>query len=317
MVLDTMMSPEISILIPLLILCIYTSVVSPNFLSLRNFQVILRYMAFIGTLAIGEAFALMCGEIDLSVGTCSALTSVVFASMIATLGFSVPVAILVTLLTGVLVGSINAFLTLKCKMNSWISTISMQYVCVGFATVISRGKAITGLGEGIKRFSSARPLGLSWMFFIMLAILLIGEVVVRFTTVGRKVHSAGLSVQAARVAGVHVNRVKALCFIFSSTLGAVCGILQTVSNVAANASVGDGNDFPAIICCVIGGVSNLGGKGSMLGVLLGVLMYQTLKNCLQLLGFSNNAQMVLTGLVLILAVSVDVLKTRLRQRSGK
>lgn len=311
------MSPEISILIPLIILCVYTSAVSSNFLSLRNLQVILRYATFTGALAIGEAFALMCGEIDLSIGTCSALTSVVFASAIATLGFSVPVAIILTLLVGVLVGCINAFLTLVCKMNSWISTLSMQYVCVGIATVICKGKAITGLGDGVKAFSSARPLGLSWMFFIVMAILLITEIVIRFTTVGRKVHSVGLSVEAARIAGIHVTKVKVLCFIFCSAMGAVCGILQCISNVAANATVGEGNDFPAIICCVIGGVSNKGGKGSMLGVLLGVMMYQTLKNCLQMLGFSNNAQMVLTGLVLILAVSVDVLKTKLRQKSGK
>lgn len=315
--LEILMTPEISILFPLVILCVYTSIVNPNFLQLRNIQVILRYSTFIGTLAIGEAFVLMCGEIDLSVGTCSALASVIFASIVGTLGLSVPAGIILTLLVGVVVGSINSVLTLKFKMNAWITTISMQYVCAGIATVICKGKAITGLGDGIREFSSARPMGLSWMFFIMLAILLLCEIAVRFTTIGRQVHSVGLSVEAARVAGIHTMKVKSICFIFCSMMGAVCGILQTVNNVAANATVGDGNDFPAIICCVIGGVSNLGGKGSMLGVLLGVIMYQTLKNCLQMLGFNNNATMVLTGLILILAVAVDVLGKKQRQKRGK
>lgn len=317
MILETLMSPEISILIPLLILCIYTSVVAPNFLHLRNIQVILRYSAFIGALAVGEAFALMCGEIDLSVGTCSTLTSVIFASVISTLGYSVPVAIIAALCVGILVGSVNAFLTLKFKMNSWISTMSMQYVCIGFATVICKGKAISGLGEGVQKFSSARPFGLSYMLFITLAFLLLTEVLVRFTPVGRKVHSVGLNVQAARVAGINTTGVKALCMIFSSFMAAVCGILQAISNVAANATVGDGNDFPAIICCVIGGVSSSGGKGSMLGVLIGVIMYQTLKNCLQMLGFNSNAQIVLTGIILIFAVAIDRLKEKLSLKTGK
>lgn len=315
--LETLMSPEISILIPLIILCVYTSSVSDTFLRLKNIQVILRYAAFIGTLAVGEAFALMAGEIDLSIGTCSTLTSVVFAASISMLGLHPLVAIILALCTGALVGSVNAFFRLKFNMNSWIVTMAMQYVCLGFATVICKGKAIGGLGAGVSALSSARPLGLSWMFFIMIAFMLVTEVVVRFTPIGRKVHSVGLNVEAARIAGIRNRRVTAMCMIFSGFMGAVCGILQCVSNVAANATVGQGNEFPAIICCVIGGVSSSGGKGTMLGVLVGVIMYQTMKNCLQLLGFSANAQLVLTGIILILAVSVDILKTKIGQRGGK
>lgn len=312
--LDTLMSPEVSILIPLLILCIYTSTVSDAFLATKNIQVVLRYTAFVGTLAIGEAFVLMSGETDLSIGTCSALTSVIFAWLIANGGMPVWLSLVITLAVGALVGAVNAFFTLVLKMNSWIVTMATQYICIGFATAICKGKAISGLGKGIQSMSAARPLGLSWMFFIMLAFLVLTEIVVRFTPVGRKVHSVGLNVMAARVAGIHV--VKALCMVFASFMGAVCGVLQCIGNVAANATVGKGNEFPAIICCVIGGVSANGGKGSMLGVLFGVIMYQTMKNCLQLLGFNSNAQLVLTGIILILAVSVDVLKTKLSRKRG-
>lgn len=314
--LDTLMSPEVSILIPLLILCIYTSTVSDAFLATKNIQVILRYTAFVGTLAIGEAFVLMSGETDLSIGCCSALTSVVFAWLIANGGVPVWLSLIITLALGVLVGAVNAFFTLILKMNSWIVTMATQYICIGFATVICKGKAISGLGSGIQAMSAGRPLGLSWMFFIMLSFLVLTEIVVRFTPIGRKVHSVGLNVMAARVAGIHVIKVKALCMVFASFMGAVCGVLQCVGNVAANATVGKGNEFPAIICCVIGGVSANGGKGSMLGVLFGVIMYQTMKNCLQLLGFNSNAQLVLTGIILIMAVSVDVLKTKLSRKRG-
>lgn len=309
--LDTLMSPEISILIPLVILCVYTSFVAPTFLQIRNIQVILRYTAFIGTLAIGEAFALMCGEIDLSIGTCSTLAGVIFAVALSVYGTNLFVAILLAILVAMLVGVLNSVLTLLFGMTSWIVTMATQYMCIGFATVICRGAAISGLGDTVMAMNAARPLGLSWMFFIMLGILAITEVLIRFTPIGRAIHSVGLNPMAARIAGINVKLTKALCMIFCSVMGGVCGILQVINTVAANDALGKGNEFPAIICCVIGGVSSAGGKGSMLGVFVGVLMYQTMKNCLQMLGFNSNTQMVLTGVILILAVAIDVFKGKL------
>ena len=309
--LDTLMSPEISILIPLVILCIYTSTVAPAFLQIKNIQVILRYTAFIGSLAIGEAFALLCGEIDLSIGTCSTLAGVIFAVALAVYGTNLFVAILLAILVAMLVGILNSVLTLLFGMTSWIVTMATQYICIGFATVICRGAAISGLGDTVKAMNAARPLGLSWMFFIMLGILIITEILIRFTPIGRAIHSVGLNPMAARIAGINVKLTKALCMIFCSIMGGVCGILQVINTVAANDALGKGNEFPAIICCVIGGVSSAGGKGSMLGVFAGVLMYQTMKNCLQMLGFNSNTQMVLTGVILILAVAIDVFKGKL------
>ena len=284
--LDTLMSPEISILIPLVILCIYTSTVAPAFLQIKNIQVILRYTAFIGSLAIGEAFALMCGEIDLSIGTCSPWPALYFAVALV-YGTNLFVAILLAILVAMLVGILNSVLTLLFGMTSWIVTMATQYICIGFATVICRGAAISGLGDAVKAMNAARPLGLSWMFFIMLGILVITEVLIRFTPIGRAIHSVGLNPMAARIAGINVKLTKALCMIFCSIMGGVCGILQVINTVAANDALGKGNEFAAIICCVIGGASSAGGKGSMLGVFAGVLMYQTMKNCPQMLGFKQ------------------------------
>ncbi len=313
--LNIILSPEISILIPLIIICAYTGARNPNFFLPKNIQVIIRYTAFVGTLAVGEAFALMCGEIDLSIGTLSALSSCIFAASIAWWGLSIPVALGLSLITGVVIGMANAFLTLRFKMSSWIVTMAMQYICSGLATVICKGQAIGKLGPWVQAANTGRPMGLSYMFFVFLTLLIISEIVMRFTPVGRKVHSVGISVPAAKVAGINVTKVKMLCMMFSGLMGATCGILQTLSNSAANASVGKGNEFAAIIACAIGGVSTSGGKGSMLGVLIGVFMYQTLKNCLQTLGFNANTQLVLTGLILILAVLVDVIKVRINQRA--
>ena len=154
-------------------------------------------------------------------------------------------------------GILNSVLTLLFGMTSWIVTMATQYICIGFATVICRGAAISGLGDAVKAMNAARPLGLSWMFFIMLGILVITEVLIRFTPIGRAIHSVGLNPMAARIAGINVKLTKALCMIFCSIMGGVCGILQVINTVAANDALGKGNEFPAIICCVSGGRQGL------------------------------------------------------------
>lgn len=314
---EILMTPEISMMIVLVLLCIYTATKNPVFLAAKNIQIILRNCAFIGALAIGEAFALMCGEIDLSIGCNSLLCSVIFAYCAITLELSPAVAILAGLLTGVLVGAVNAFVTLKLGVTSWITTLSTQYICKGLAVVVCKGGSIASLKGGFVEFSKARPLGLSWMLFIVLGILITAGILMQATPVGRYVHAVGISQDASRIAGLPVRKTKALCLIFAGAMAGVCGVLQTISNVSSSPTTGVGNEFPAIICCAIGGVSTAGGKGTMLGVLVGVLMYQVLKNCLQILNLSSNVQLVVTGIILVVAVTFDLLKKRLSGRKGK
>ena len=312
---QALMSPEISILIPLVILCIYTGINKPAFLATKNLQIIVRYCAFIGVLALGQAFALMSGEIDLSVGTNSMFCSIVFTYLAIELGWASWLTIVIGILAGVAVGAFNSFFSFKLGISSWIVTLSTQYICKGLATVISRGLVIHSLEGGFATFSKARPLGMTWMLWIVVALFLIAEVVTRFTPVGRMVHAVGISSNASRIAGVNVNRVKSLCMVFSGAMAGVCGILQSIGTLSGSPATGIGNEFPAIICCAIGGVSMNGGKGTMLGVMIGVLMYQTLKNCLQLLGLENNYQLVFTGIILVLAVCFDIVKSNMRGRA--
>ena len=314
---EILMTPEISMLIVLVILCVYTNSVNSAFFAKKNIQIILRNCTFIGALAIGEAFALMSGEIDLSVGTNSLFSSIVFAYCAIRLEMHPVLAIAIGLLAAILIGGLNAFVTLKLGMTSWITTLSTQFICKGLATVISKGGAIATLKGGYKTFAQARPLGLSWMLFIVLGILIVAEILMRFTPMGRKVHAVGISPDASRIAGLNVKKVKACCMIFSGAMAGVCGVLQSISNLSGSPTTGVGNEFPAIICCAIGGVSTTGGKGTMLGVLVGLIMYQTLKNCLQTLGLTSNVQLVVTGIILLVAVSFDLIKKNFSKKSAK
>lgn len=314
---EVLMTPEISMLIVLIVLCVYTNSVNQAFFAVKNIQIILRNCAFIGALAVGEAFALMCGEIDLSIGCNATLCSLVFAHASIILGWSPIASILAGLFTGIAVGLINAFITLKLGMTSWITTLSTQYICKGLGTIISKGGAIASLKGGFVTMSKARPLGLSWMLFIVIGIIFIMGMFMQFTPMGRKVHAVGISPEASRIAGLKVTYIKGLCMVFAGGMAAVCGILQTISSLSGSPVTGIGNEFPAIICCAIGGVSTTGGKGTMWGVFIGLLMYQTLKNCLQTLGLNGNYQMVVTGIVLLVAVAFDLIKKNFRFKRKK
>ena len=316
-IVNALMSPEISILIPLVVLCTYTGINKPAFLSTKNLQIIVRYCAFIGALALGQAFVLMTGEIDLSIGTNSMMCSIVFTYLAITLQWAPWLSITCGILAGALVGWVNSLFSFRLKLSSWIVTLSTQYICKGLATVISRGAVIHSLEGGFATFSAARPLGMTWMLWIVFALFVLAEIATRFTPMGRIVHAVGISSEASRIAGINVGRIKTLCMVFAGTMAGVCGILQSVSTLSGSPATGIGNEFPAIICCAIGGVSTNGGKGTMLGVMIGVLMYQTLKNCLQLLGMDNNYQLVFTGIILVLAVCFDIMKTNLRSKSLK
>ena len=314
---SVLLSPEVSIIVPLVVLCIYTGIRNPAFFALKNIQIILRYCAFVGALAIGQAFVLMTGEIDLSIGTNSTLTSVIFAYCAVEFGWNPLFAVLAGLLAGALIGALNGFLSLQYGLSSWITTLATQYGCIGFATVISRGKAIGTLASGYADFAAARPLGLTWMFWIVFAIYVIAAIICYFTVGGRKVLAVGISCEASRIAGINVKAVKWCCMIFAGVMAGVCGVLQTVNSQAGSPTTGVGNEFPAIICCAIGGISVSGGKRGILGVAFGVLMFQTLKNCLQSLKLDNNVQLVVTGIILLFAVSFDLIKRNMQKRTGK
>ena len=317
MFINALMSPEISILIPLIILCIYTGITKPAFLATKNLQIIVRYSAFIGVLALGQALVLMTGEIDLSIGTCSMLCSIVFTQLAINVGWAAWLSIVMGILTGTAVGLANAFFSFRLNISSWIVTLSTQYICKGIATVISKGLVIHSLDGGFVAFSKARPLGMTWMLWIVVALFIIAEIVTRFTPVGRIVQAIGISNDASRIAGINVQRVKTLCMVFAGTMAGVCGVLQSIGTLSGSPATGIGNEFPAIICCAIGGVSTNGGKGTLLGTMIGVLMYQTLKNCLLLLGLENNYQLVFTGVILVLAVCFDILKSKMQFRTAR
>jgi ribose transport system permease protein len=310
-----LLTPEVSILIPLLILCVITGIVKPNFVKWANISSIIRYTAFYGVLSIGQAVVIMSGEIDLSVGSSAGFAGIVFGVAAVQWGWGPIPSVLLAMAAGAAVGFINGYLVSKFGLVNFISTLATMYLCRGLQTAFSGGAPVGPLPDYYSGIIEDQPLGLSWLFFMMLAILLITEFVIRFTTVGRKVMAVGGNKEAALMGGINVVKVKWGAYIFSGVMAAVCGILWALDMQSANHDAGIGGEFRTITACAVGGISLTGGVGTIIGTGIGVLLILVLQNSLQALAVESNLQLVFIGIILIAAVLVDLLRKRVASQN--
>jgi len=308
------LTPEIGVLIPILIVAVVTSCINPNFLTWKYISSILTGLIFIGAAAIGEGFVIMVGEIDLSVGMNGCFAGIMCGIAAAEWGLGLIPCLLIGLGAGAFVGLINGLAVCKLGLTSWITTLATQFICQGLAVTISQGVPISISSLGTSGFTRAKPLGLSWLFFIFLALIIVADFIIRKTTFGYKLRAVGGNSDAARMAGINVHRVKIAVFVVAGLFAAIGGLFDVLNNATANSNFGGGREFRAIICCAIGGISMSGGSGSAFGIGLGVLLFHTLWYCLRILSIDTNLQLVLIGLILVLAVLIDIQRKRVEAR---
>ena len=309
-----LLSPEIGVLIPILVLCVVTTMIKPSFLTWRYIASILTGCVFIGAAALGETLIIMAGEIDLSVGLNGCLAGVIFGMAASEWGLGTFASIALCLLAGAFVGWINGFFICKLGLHSWITTLATQFICQGIAVTIGQGVPRSIKALGISGFTRAKPLGLNWLFFIFIALLILLDVLLRRTRYGYQLRAVGGNKEAAQMAGINVKRVKWVAFILAGLLAAVGGMFDVLNSGVASDTYGVGREFRAIICCAIGGISMAGGAGSAFGTGLGVLLFHTLWYCLRILNVDTNLQLVLIGLILVLAVLLDIKRKQLETK---
>ncbi len=309
-----LLNPEVGVLIPIVILSVITSSIKPSFFTWKYFSSILMGSIFIGAAAMGEAFAIMAGEIDLSVGMNGTFSGVMAAYACINWGFGVIPTLLVGLATGALIGAINGFCVTKLNLSSWITTLATQFICTGLAVTISDGYPMPITALGTSGFTRDRPLGLSWLFFIFIALIIVCDVIIRKTKFGYRLRAVGGNQQFAQMSGINVQRVKLMVFIISGLFAAVGGLFDVLVNASASSTFGVGREFRAIISVAIGGISMAGGAGSMYGAGLGVLLFHTLWYALRILKIDTNLQLVLIGFILLLSVLLDIFRKRVEAR---
>ncbi len=309
-----LLNPEVGVLIPIIILSAVTTSIKPSFFTWKYFTSILTGSIFIGAAAMGEGFAIMSGEIDLSVGMNGSFSGVMAAYACNNWGFGLVPTLLVGLLTGALVGAFNGLCVTKLRLSSWITTLATQFICSGLAVTVSDGYPMPINSLGTTGFTRARPLGLNWLFFIFIALIIVCDFIVRKTRFGYNMRAVGGNRESAQMAGINVNRVKLLVFIVSGLFAAIGGLFDVLVNASASSTFGTGREFRAIISVAIGGISMAGGAGSMYGVGLGVLLFHTLWYALRILKIDTNLQLVLIGFILLLSVLLDIFRKRVEAR---
>jgi len=282
------------------------SIMEPDFLTLNNLFNILRQVSINALIAFGMTFVILTGGIDLSVGSILALSSA-FVAGLMTDGTSALIAVLAGLIVGAVMGALNGMVISLGKVAPFIATLATMTIFRGLTIVYTDGKPITGLSQGgwFELFGR----GYFWIFPVPVLTMLIAFAVLYFilkkTTFGRYTYAIGGNEEAAKLMGIQVNKVKIMIYSLSGLMAALAGIILTSRLNSAQPTAGTSYELDAIAAVVLGGTSLSGGRGWIVGTLIGALIIGTLNNGLNLLGVSSFFQLVVKGLVILFAVLAD------------
>jgi ribose/xylose/arabinose/galactoside ABC-type transport system permease subunit len=297
-------------LIVLLGLCAVMSILSPYFLSVNNFLNILLATSTIGVLAIAATFVIGSGGLDLSLGSVMGLSGVVGAYVAVNLGMPALFGVLGCMLAGATAGFINGQIVTRAFVPAFIVTLGMLGVARGLGLVISDGRVIYGLPEGLVYLGQGRPFGVPMPVIILLLTALMTHYVLASTRFGRHTLAIGDNENAARTAGIQVERHRVMLYTLSGALAGLAGMLFMARINSGDPTAGISYELTAITAAIIGGTNLFGGRGSILGTMVGALIMGVLQNGLNLLAVQSYYQQMAIGAVLVLAVFIDQYQLR-------
>jgi len=298
----------------LVILLAFFSVISTPFRTTDNYISILVATAVNGVLAMGVTFVIITGGIDLSVGTTMTFCTVVMGLVVTQAGFPLWIGLPAALAAGALVGTVNGTLIAKAKIPPFIATLGMMSITRGLAQVLSDVKPIyfEGTPEFYELFMGKPLFGIPNAVFIMFGAAIIASLVLTKTTLGRYTFALGSNEEATRLSGVNVDRWKIAVYATCGLYAGLAGTLIGARMNSAQPSVGMGYELDAIAAAVIGGTSLSGGEGSIFGTIIGAFIISTLTIGLSITGVPDQWKLVITGLVVIGAVWLDILRRNRR-----
>ena len=306
---------EASIIVILIALIIFASIVSPAFLTATNLRTTAIGFACNGIIAIGMTLALISGGFDLSVGSVLGLSAIVVVKLINS-GCNIFLACVVGILVGLICGFINGFLIGYVKLNAFITTLGMQQMARGLVYVLTDGGSV-GLDKkpGVERFRAvgSGSVGvIPTLVIVFLVCAVLGDILVRRSGIARNVFFVGSNEKTAMLSGINTRKVKTVVYTICGAVSGFAGVLTASRFGTATSSTGNGVEMAVISGAVIGGVSLVGGKGTVAGAILGVVMMSIISNILVILNVSVHWQDFITGAILILAILFDALSNRKR-----
>ncbi|MBI3671948.1 MAG: ABC transporter permease [Rhizobiales bacterium] len=313
---DSKVHVRLESLIVLALLCVAMTVLSPYFLSVSNFLNILLATSTIGVLAIGATLILSSAGLDLSLGSVLGLSGVAVAYLSVELEWPWFMAIIGALGSGALAGYINGQLITRTRIPAFIVTLGMLGIARGVALIIApNGGAIYGLPDIVVYLGQGRPFGVPTPVVILVLTALIAHYVLAYSRFGMHTLAMGDNEGAARATGIPVERLRRELYAISGLLAGLAGLIFMARVNAGDPTAGYTYELTAITATIIGGTSLFGGRGSILGALVGALIMGVLQNGLNLLAVQSYYQQIAIGAVLIIAVYIDQLQSERERKS--
>jgi len=298
-------------LVGLLVLCVFLSISTDAFLSLRNGLNILDQITVLGIMAVGMTFVILIGGIDLSVGSVLALSMMVMGWTANIAGMPMPLAVVFALAASAVSGLLVGLLVTMFRVPAFIATLAMMSAARGVANMITDGQQIVGFPDWFTMLAIDRHFGiLTATVFLMLAVVVIAWVFLHFRAEGRMLYAVGGNPEVARLAGINTQIVTIAVYVVSAVLAGLAGIVLAARLDSVQPSSGFGYELDTIAAVVIGGTSLSGGFGGIGGTLIGVLIIGVLRNGLNLLNVSPFLQQVIIGVVIVLAVGAETIRRR-------
>lgn len=303
------------LLIVVVLFGVLLAILSPVFLTPVNLINLLYQSTILGVFAIGMTFVILTAGIDVSVGATAAVTSVLSMGVVVRLGMPPAMGIIAGLCVGIIIGAINGVMVTKMGISPLIATLATLSAGTGLAFAYSDGGNITPVPEVLTGIVNAKLAGIPLLIPAVLFLALLAHLLLTRTTFGRSIYAVGGNPEAAKLAGIRVDRIRLLAYVIAGLTAAVAGLLLTGRLASGSPRVGDGIELTVIAAVVIGGTSLFGGQGTIKGTLLGVLLISMVSNAVNLLGIPSSYDKIVQGVVIFAAAGLDVYRHKYVQRS--
>ena len=296
-------------LIGLILLCVFLTFATDKFMSVRNILNVMDQISVLGIMAVGMTLVILIGGIDLAVGSVLALAMMVMGYLFKTAGMPMGVAIVLALAVSALSGAVSGLLITLFRVPAFIATLAMMSVARGLANMITDGQQIVGFPSWFSMLAYSRLGGfLTLTVAIMLVVFVLGWAYLRYSAGGRSLYAIGGNPEVARLAGINVNAFTVGVYVVSGFLAGLAGVVLAMRLDSVQPTAGVSYELDTIAAVVIGGTSLTGGRGGIVGTIIGVLIIGVLRNGLNLLSVSPFLLAVVIGIVIALAVAAESFK---------
>ena len=292
----------------LLLMIVFFSVMSGNFLTMRNLLNVVKQVSIYGIASVGMTYVILLGGIDLATGSIISFINILAAYLMVNMGWNPILAVICSLVASTVIGFLNGIIIAEIKMPALIVTFASQTIFAGVAYIICNGTPISRFPESFLVIGQGYVGPIPVPVIIMIICFAVGAFILVKTYFGRYFYALGGNEEAAELSGIHVKKVKCLVYSLSGLFAGIAGLVMLARANTGQPNAGVGYEFDVITCVVLGGVSVNGGSGKISNVIAGVLIIGVLSNGMVLLNISSYMQMVIKGIILLLAVGSDCIQ---------